>query len=164
MNGSSLPLTATAASAVCASAAGARVIRSSGSNSHGHPVSSKVSRTAAAGTLSPRSLRPFGSNHSPRAWWYMRQIWSGEWVEAKRIDPPETRKWEDGNCSVGYRGSDMFFFVGTCLGRVYCVYMWADRRDSILAFYVRRNPSREQNERGYVIRWRVITNIRRPRK
>src|SRR5258707_5787030 len=86
------------------------------------------------GTLSPRSLRPFGSNHSPRALWYMRQMRSGAWVDAKRIDPPEKRKLEDGNCSVGYRGSAMFFLLGACSGgRVVCyVYMWTDRGGSHL--------------------------------
>ena len=46
---------------------------------------------------------------------------------------PETRKWEDGNCSVGYQGHDIFFLMGACLRKVVrCVYMWADRGDSHL--------------------------------
>ena len=37
--------------------------------------------------------------------WCKRQTCSGAQVDANRIDPPQMRKWEDGNCSVGYLGS-----------------------------------------------------------
>ena len=44
--------------------------------------------------------------------WCKSQTCSGAQVDAKRIDPPQMRKWEDGNCSVGYLGSAIcvFFF------------------------------------------------------
>ena len=77
-------------------------------------VSSNVSRTAVVVTSSLRSLRPFGRSHSSRMLWYRRQTCSGAQVDANRIDPPQMRKWEDGNCSVGYLGSAIyvFFFFG----------------------------------------------------
>ena len=108
-----LPGTGTVAAFVCVPAAGIRVIRSRGSCRHGYPVSSNVSRTAVAVTSSPRSLRPLGRSHSSRMLWCSRQTCSGSWVDANRIDPPQMRKGEDRNCSVGYLGSAIcvFFFL-----------------------------------------------------
>ena len=91
----------------------ARVIKSSGGNLHGHLVPSNVSCTAAAVTLSPR---PFGSSHFPRAWWYMRQIRSGSWVDTKRIDPPRRESEKTGIVQWG-------------IGDVTCPFWWVRARE-----------------------------------
>jgi hypothetical protein len=48
----------------------------------------------------PWSLRLSGRSHLSPLLWHRRQTCSSAQVDAKRIDPLQMRKWDDGYCSV----------------------------------------------------------------
>ena len=101
------PGPSTSATFVCTSASGACVIVTNTS-------SPRMSRPPPSRLRRPHGLCAFVQKPLV-ADAVVQQADLQRWVDANRIDPPQMRKCEDGNCSVGYLGSAIcVFFVFWC--------------------------------------------------